>query len=94
MSMKRVRKTGSSGDSHADAPLTAFGRALPGIPTWKDAVEAKSDASFTPWSLSAKFSRDELIEHPKFGRGVVVLVVGTTIEVLFQEGTKKLAHAG
>ncbi len=92
--MKRARKTGSAGDSHTEAPLTAFGRALPVIPTWKDAVEAHPEAVFRPWSLAAKFAQNELIEHAKFGRGVVVQVVGTTIEVLFQDGSKKLAHAG
>jgi hypothetical protein len=44
--------------------------------------------------MSTTFARDEIIEHPKFGKGVVVMVQGAKIQVLFQEGTKMLGHAG
>jgi hypothetical protein len=95
MSMKRARKTGSGGRSNeVEGALTPFGQALPGLPDWQSAVGDNADASYRPWSMTASFARDERIEHPKFGRGLVVLVQGTKIQVLFQEGTKMLGHAG
>ncbi len=95
MSMKRVRKTGPGGrGSNSEGGLTPFGQALPSLPTWQEAVGDKPDAPARPWSLSVSFARDELIEHPKFGRGIIVMVQGAKIHVLFQEGTKLLGHAG
>lgn len=71
-----------------------FGQALPSVPTWQEAVGDKPDAPCRAWSMSTTFARDEIIEHPKFGKGVVVMVQGAKIQVLFQEGTKMLGHAG
>jgi hypothetical protein len=34
------------------------------------------------------------MSHPKFGKGLVMGVVGARIEVLFKDGRKKLGHAG
>lgn len=93
--MKRVRKTGPAGrGSNSEGALTPFGQALPGVPAWQEAVADKPDAPSRPWSLSVSFARNEIIEHPKFGKGIVVMVQGNKITVLFQEGTKLLAHAG
>jgi hypothetical protein len=96
MSMKRVRsKTGPAGrGSSSEGALTPFGQALPGIPAWQEAVGDKPDAPSRAWSMSTTFVRDEIIEHPKFGKGLIVMVQGTKIHVLFQEGTKILGHAG
>jgi len=43
--------------------------------------------------MSTRFSKGDLITHPKFGKGLVLGVEGTRIEVLFQDGKKKLGHA-
>jgi hypothetical protein len=95
MSMKRVRKTGAAGSrGNSEGGLTPFGQALPPVPTWQEAVGDKPDAPSRAWSMSTSFARDEIIEHPKFGKGVVVMVQGAKIQVLFQEGTKMLGHAG
>lgn len=95
MSMKRARKTGPGGrGSNAEGALTPFGQPLPSIPSWQEAVGDKPDAPSRPWALTETFARDEIIEHPKFGKGLVVMVQGTKIQVLFQEGTKMLGHAG
>ncbi|MFO0557743.1 MAG: hypothetical protein U0269_06960 [Polyangiales bacterium] len=93
--MKRVRKTGAAGGrGNSEGGLTPFGQALPSVPTWQEAVGDKPDAPSRAWSMSTTFARDEIIEHPKFGKGVVVMVQGAKIQVLFQEGTKMLGHAG
>jgi hypothetical protein len=95
MSMKRARKTGPGGRAgDSEGALTPFGQALPTIPSWQEAVGDKTDLTCRPWSLTTSFARNEVIEHPKFGKGLVVFVQGTKIQVLFQEGTKMLGHAG
>ena len=40
-----------------------------------------------------KLSPKALIKHSKFGKGLVIGVDGARIEVLFEDGTKKLAHS-
>ncbi|HEY2509248.1 MAG TPA: hypothetical protein VGI39_00195 [Polyangiaceae bacterium] len=46
-----------------------------------------------PYSLATRFAKGQLVTHPKFGKGIVVHVEGARIEVLFEEGPKKLGHA-
>ena len=43
--------------------------------------------------MSSKYAKGDLIQHPKFGKGLVLVVEATRIEVLFQDGKKKLGHA-
>ena len=43
--------------------------------------------------MTARFTKGQLLAHPKFGKGVVVAVEGQRIEVLFEDGPKKLGHA-
>ena len=38
-------------------------------------------------------TKGQLLVHPKFGKGVVLGVEGQRIEVLFEDGPKKLGHA-
>ncbi|MDP3278699.1 MAG: hypothetical protein Q8Q09_26145 [Deltaproteobacteria bacterium] len=91
--MKRARKSGPSGKSNEDAPLTPFGQVLPSMPLWQEAVGDRDASAFKTWSMTAHFNQNELLEHPKFGRGVVVFVQGPRIEVLFQDGKKMLGHS-
>ncbi|OGQ77222.1 MAG: hypothetical protein A2289_24035 [Deltaproteobacteria bacterium RIFOXYA12_FULL_58_15] len=47
----------------------------------------------TKYGMAVQFTDDELVEHPKFGVGLVTRVcVDQKIEVVFPEGTKTLAH--
>lgn len=92
MSMKRTkqRSSGSSrqgGDDESDA----WSKPNEPEPKWEE-VDAKPDASFVPFALSSRYAKGDLIRHSKFGKGLVVGVEGTRIEVLFQEGKKKLGH--
>lgn len=94
MSMKRARKTGSSGrsgDSEAAFPL--FGTPQLETRGWEELVAARGDAAFKPYAPSVVFHQHDLIEHPKFGKGIVQLVDGAKVEVLFQDGARKLGHA-
>jgi hypothetical protein len=89
MSMKRTkqRTSGSGRDSENESP--AWGKPADPEPTWADVV-AKPEGSFIPFVLSTRYAKGSLILHPKFGKGLVLGVEGTRIEVLFQDGKKKL----
>lgn len=60
---------------------------------WADVVAGKSDADFTPYAVKTTYEAGALIKHPKFGNGVVVAVEAQKIDVLFEIGERKLAHA-
>jgi hypothetical protein len=92
MSMKRTkqRSTGSSRNSSED-DSPAWGKPADPEPSWAE-VESKPDDSFVPFVVSSRYAKGSLILHSKFGKGLVLGVEGTRIEVLFQDGKKKLGH--
>ena len=94
MSIKRTKQTSRGRGRDADSD-SGFPSARPPEPvvSWKEQVDGKPDDAFTPYALSATFQKGALLVHPKFGRGVVTGVEGQRIEVLFEEGSKKLGHA-
>ncbi len=49
-------------------------------------------SALTPYSPKAIFKADQGLDHPKFGHGLVVEVQPQSIDVLFEEGVKKLMH--
>lgn len=91
MSMKRskeVRRRGRDGDEND------FFSNKPAAKQWdweKD-VSSQPDEVFNAYSPKARFAKDAFVVHPKFGKGVVIDVEPSRVEVLFQEGPKKLAH--
>jgi hypothetical protein len=89
MSMKRTkqRTTGSGRDSDNESP--AWGKPADPEPTWAE-VQSKPEGSFVSFVLSTRYAKGSLIRHPKFGKGLVLGVEGTRIEVLFEDGKKKL----
>jgi hypothetical protein len=95
MSMKRSkqRSSGSSRFSSGDNESEAWAKPAGPEPTWAADVESKPDESFVPFALSSRYAKGDLILHSKFGRGLVLGVEATRIEVLFQDGKKKLGHA-
>ncbi len=94
MSMKRSKPVsrGRHNDIEADSP---FGK-KPAAKTysWATDVAGQTDSVFEPYSLKSKFKEGSFIAHPKFGRGIVTHVEESRIDVLFEEGSKKLGHAG
>ena len=56
-------------------------------------VGDQPDSAFAPYSPSTTFAKDALIAHPKFGKGIVVDVDGNKLQILFEEGIRKLVHA-
>src|SRR5882672_1056417 len=61
-------------------------------PKWKDVIGDKPDNAFAEYAPSATFARDALVAHHKFGKGVVLEVDGNKINILFEEGIRKLMH--
>jgi hypothetical protein len=94
MSIKRTKQR-SFGSQNTDAPETGLGSKKVEPPkVWADEVAGKEDSAFTPYSMTARFAKGALVLHSKFGKGLVVGVEGPRLEVLFEDGVKKLGHAG
>ena len=96
MSMKRTKQRSPFSRNSDDEIAPVFRAEKEGDDerTWAELTEGKPDESFAPYALASRFERGALIQHPKFGRGAVVAVVGTHIDVVFADGKKKLGHAG
>jgi hypothetical protein len=90
MSMKRAKQKSSGKEKPGETDFWA----KPTTPekTWEEAVEGKPDGDFTQYAMSERFAKGQLISHPKFGKGFVTDVDALRVEILFQEGKKKLGH--
>ena len=94
MSIHRPKRAAAR---RSDSP-TASGRAsshpssAPKPPKWKDVVADKPDGAFAAYASALTFEKDALVNHSKFGKGVVVEVDGNKLHVLFEEGIRKLLH--
>jgi hypothetical protein len=94
MSMKRSRaKSGGSGRATGEDESSYFAKPKEPEKTWAEHLEGKGDDAFLVYAMTSRYSKGQLLTHPKFGKGVIVGVEGTRIEVLFEEGPKKLGHA-
>lgn len=73
----------------------AIGRTSGSIPAaaagieWKAAIAAAKGAK-TTYSATAKVSAGDVVEHPKFGAGVVLGVEPGRAHILFESGARKL----
>jgi hypothetical protein len=93
MSMKRTKQRGSATGRNSDQDeSSAWNKPPEPEPTWAE-VDSKPEASFVPFAMSSRYTKGDLIMHSKFGKGLVLGVEPTRIEVLFQDGKKKLGHA-
>jgi hypothetical protein len=77
-------------------------------PAWRGGTEASTgsrgakassrakrsgvDDAFTRYAPSERFVEGQLVDHSKFGKGVVLVVDGSRVEIAFAEGRKKVAH--
>lgn len=64
------------------------------LPKWKDAVADQPEEAFVAYAPSTTYLAQALLTHPKFGKGIVVGVEPGKVAILFEEGVKKLVHAG
>ncbi len=92
MSMKRTKQRSTGSSRNSDNETDPWAKPAVPDPEWSE-IEGKPDGSFLPFSMTTRFAKGDLILHSKFGKGMVLGVEGTRIEVLFQDGKKKLGHA-
>jgi len=60
---------------------------------WDAAVVGKKPEAFTAYPSNQTWSVGELLDHPKFGHGVVVKVADSLrMEILFRDGTRTLTQ--
>lgn len=95
MSMKRSKaKSSGSARGQSDEDSNYFAKPKEVEKTWAEQMEGKGDDQFAAYSMASRFPKGQLVFHTKFGKGVVTHVEGARIEVLFEDGVKKLGHAG
>jgi hypothetical protein len=92
MSMKRSKQRSGGSSRSSSSEDDAWAKPPEPEPEWAE-VDSRPEDKFLPFAMSTKFAKGDLIKHPKFGKGIVLGVEGTRIEVLFQDGKKKLGHA-
>jgi hypothetical protein len=92
MSMKRSKARGTS-SREASSSDDFFGKPKPKEKTWGEATEGKGESDFAPYSLAQKLVLGALVSHSKFGKGVVTEVEAQKVNVLFEDGPRKLGHA-
>ena len=92
MSMKRTKQRGPGGDRDKDTTTDFW--AKPAMPekTWEEAMEGRPDDAFAAYSMTSRYAKGQLVTHPKFGKGVVTEADASRVEILFQDGKKKLGH--
>jgi hypothetical protein len=81
------RRAEPAGSAKSSSPSSA-----PKVPKWKEAVSGAADSAFAAYSPAATFTKDALVLHAKFGKGLVLEVDGNKVSILFEEGVKKLMH--
>ena len=60
---------------------------------WEQAIAGKALSDFVPYSVAGTFEEGQLIQHKKFGEGLVTRVLDPSkVEVLFKDEQRVLAH--
>ena len=89
--MKRTKQRSSGGHRGSDG-ASFFDKPAEKEKTYEEWTGGQPDEAFAPYSLKSSYTKGSLLSHPKFGKGVVVGIEGTTAFVLFADGKKKLGH--
>lgn len=58
---------------------------------WMEKISTTKKKS-TPYAISLKFQEGDIIDHKKFGPGIVEKVIDDKIEVIFRHEIKTLVH--
>ncbi|MBN2432760.1 MAG: hypothetical protein JXQ27_14895 [Acidobacteria bacterium] len=86
---KAVKKSKTSPQPAKTEDATRISPSL--LTEWKNAVEEAAPDQFKPYLMTGVFQEKELIEHPKFGRGLVRKILSTgKMEVLFADGLRRM----
>jgi hypothetical protein len=93
MSIKRVKQATKGTRRDQDSTPSFWTQKEPERTwDWAQDVATQPDDSFAPYALTTGFAKGGLVLHTKFGKGVVTQVDGPNIDVLFEEGPKRLRH--
>jgi len=95
MSIKRTKQRSFGPRGRDDDEPSSFRttKAAEAPKTWAELMEGKADTDFLPYALTSRYPKGAFLLHSKFGKGIVTNVEGARIEVLFEDGPKKLGHA-
>ncbi|MBX3212239.1 MAG: hypothetical protein KF850_09415 [Labilithrix sp.] len=91
MSMKRT-KSRSAGGRDKDNETDFWAKPAAPERSWEELTDGKPDDAFAAYVLSERYAKGQLVQHAKFGKGVVTDADASRVEILFQEGKKKLGH--
>ena len=92
MSMKRSKQRTSGGGRDKDTDDSFWSKPTEPERSWEEHVKDQPEEAFAAYSLAERYAKGQLVAHTKFGRGVVVDADASRVEILFQEGKKKLGH--
>jgi hypothetical protein len=92
MSMKRTKPRSAGGGRDKDSDTDFWAKPTEPEKSWEEHVGDKPDEAFAPYTLSQRYTKGQLVLHTKFGKGVVVDADAVRVEILFQDGKKKLGH--
>jgi len=90
MSIHRPKRATSRKESATARGAGPSGPPKP--PKWKEAVAEQPDGAFSAYATGSTFEKDALVAHSKFGKGIVLEVDGNKVQILFEEGIRKLLH--
>ena len=90
--MKRSKGRGAGGGREKETDLNFWAKPTEPEKTWEEHVEGKPEDAFVPYTLTERYAKGQLVLHTKFGKRIVVDEDQTRVEILFQEGKKKLGH--
>lgn len=93
MSMNRPKRVSHTSTKDVEVSLFGQPKEEKAVVIWAEATAGKSDSDFGAYSVKTTYAEGDLLNHPKFGNGIVVLVELAKIDVLFESGTRKLVHA-
>ncbi len=89
----RAPKAGALPKAGAKKASTSRSRPSSATNDWQQQVAGKERSKFAPYSINTRFAAQQLINHKKFGDGVVLsLVEDQKINVLFKDGPRILIH--
>jgi hypothetical protein len=87
------RRSGKKGLVVEGEPKAKLEKAEVAKQVWDRLTKKFDGVSAEHYSMQGSFQVDDVVSHPKFGRGYVIEVPGKDkIEVLFEEGLKRLVH--
>lgn len=92
MSMKRTKQRGAGGSRDKDDGTDFWAKPTEPERSWDEQMDGKPDDAFVQYVLAQRYTKGQLVLHPKFGKGVVTGAEASRVEILFQDGKKKLGH--